>query len=103
MAAARQHSIIGERAPIFWCACVAISIGILAPLPMVALAQDMGNHLYGMPMDPGMWVGMAFIVLGVPAAIYGALPKHRAPHGSHAGTSYEAPDSTPLGKWHAAV
>jgi putative MFS transporter len=46
---------------------------------------------------------MAFIILGVPAAIYGALPKHRAPHGSHAGTTFEAPDSTPLTRWHAAV
>ena len=101
--AARQNSIIGERAPIFWGACVAISIGIALHLPMLAMAHRMGNHLYGMAMGPGMWVGMLFIVLGVPAAIYGALPRQRAPHGSHAGTSYEAPDSTPLTRWHAAV
>lgn len=98
-----QYSIIGERAPIFWAACIAISIGIVLHLPMLAMAHRMDDHLSGMPMDSGMWVGMALIVLGVPAAIYGALPKHRAPHGSHAGTSYEAPDSTPLGRWHAAV
>ncbi|HET9397851.1 MAG TPA: MFS transporter, partial [Sphingomicrobium sp.] len=102
-ARAGQHSIIGERAPIFWAACIAISIGIILHLPMLAMAHRMGNHLSGMPMDSGMWFGMALIVMGVPAAIYGALPKHRAPHGSHAGTSYEAPDSTPLGRWHAAV
>src|SRR4030095_11843097 len=47
--------------------------------------------------------GMVFIVLGVPAAIYGALPKDRALHGSHAGTSFEAPAETPLTRWHAAV
>src|SRR4029450_9828056 len=63
----------------------------------------MGNHLYGMPMDPGMWFGMVFIVLRVPAAIYGALPKDRGLHGSPAGTSFEAPDTTPLTRWHAAV
>ena len=102
-AAARQNSIIGERAPIFWGACAAITVGVLLHLPMLAMAHRMGNHLYGMPMDTEMWVGMAFIILGVPAAIYGALPKHRAPHGSHAGTSFEAPDSTPLNRWHAAV
>jgi len=102
-AAARQHSIIGERAPIFWGACAAIALGVILHLPMLAMAHSMGNHLYGMPMDPEMWFGMAFIILGVPAAIYGALPKHRAPHGSHAGTSFEAPDSTPLSRWHAAV
>jgi putative MFS transporter len=70
---------------------------------MLAMAHAMGNHLYGMPMDPGMWLGMGLIILGVPAAIYGALPKSRAPHDSHAGTSYEAPDSTSLGRWHGAV
>jgi len=101
--ALRQDSIIGERAPIFWGACAAIALGVTLHLPMLAMAHSMGNHLYGMPMDPSMWFGMALIILGVPAAIYGALPKHRAPHGSHAGTSFEAPDSTPLNRWHAAV
>ena len=98
-----QSSIIGERAPIFWGACAAIAIGVLLHLPMLAMAHSMGNHLHGMPMDTEMWFGMALIILGVPAAIYGALPKHRAPHGSHAGTSFEAPDSTPLNRWHAVV
>ena len=98
-----RHNIIGERAPIFWGACAAIAIGVLLHLPMLAMAHRMGNHLYGMPMDPGMWGGMALIILGVPVAIYGALPKHRATHGSDAGTSYESPDSTPLNRWHAGV
>jgi MFS transporter, putative metabolite:H+ symporter len=96
-------SIIGERAPIFWAACASIALGVVLHLPMLAMAHRMGNRLHGMPMDPGMWAGMLFIVLGVPAAIYGALPKHRAPHGSHAGTNFEAPDTTPLNRWHGAV
>jgi putative MFS transporter len=100
---AHNNSIIGDRAPIFWGACVAIAAGVLLHLPMLAMAHSMGNHLYGMPMDPGMWVGMGLIILGVPAAIYGALPKDRALHGSHAETNFEAPDSTPLTRWHAAV
>jgi putative MFS transporter len=100
---AKRVSIVGERAPIFWGACVAIAAGVLMHLPMLAMAHRMGNHLVGMKMDPKMWAGMVLIVFGVPAAIYGALPKRRAPHGAHAGTSYEAPDSTPLGRWHAGV
>lgn len=96
-------SIIGERAPIFWGACAAIAIGVLLHLPMLAMAHRMGNQLNGMPMDTGMWIGMGLIILGVPAAVYGALPRKRAPHGSHAGTSFEASDSAPLGRWHAAV
>jgi MFS transporter, putative metabolite:H+ symporter len=105
MQASRGHraSIIGERAPIFWGACLAIAAGVLMHLPMLAMAHSMGNHLAGMPMEPGMWAGMALIILGVPAAIYGALPKERTKHGAHAGTSYEAPDSTRLGRWHAGV
>ena len=101
--AAGRPSIIGERAPVFWGACAAIAAGVLLHLPMLAMAHRMDNHLAGMPMDTGMWIGMALILLGVPAAIYGALPSHRATHDSHAGTSFEAPDTTPLGRWHAAV
>ncbi|HET9638427.1 MAG TPA: MFS transporter [Allosphingosinicella sp.] len=100
---AARVSIIGERAPIFWGACAAIAIGVLLHLPMLAMAHRHGNRLVGMPMEPQMWAGMALIALGVPAAIFGALPRQRAPHGSQAGTSYEAPDSTPLGRWHAGV
>jgi len=100
---ARRPSIVGERAPIFWGACAAISAGVLLHLPMLAMAHDMGSHLAGMPMDSGMWLGMALILGGVPLAVFGALPRHRAPHGAGAGTSYEAPDSTPLGRWHAGV
>jgi len=72
-------------------------------LPMLAMAHDMGNHLAGMPMDTEMWIGMALILSGVPLACFGALPRCRAPHGDHAGTSYEAPDTTPLNRWHAGT
>lgn len=100
---AKRISIIGERAPLFWGGCLAIAVGVLLHLPMLAMAHHMGNRLAGMPMDPQMWAGMVLILVGVPAAIFGALPRHRAPHGSEAGTSYEAPDSTPLNRWHAGV
>jgi putative MFS transporter len=96
-------SIVGERWPFFWGGCAAIAVGVVSHLPMLAMAHRMHNRLAGMPMEPGMWVGMALILLGVPAAIYGALPKRRPVHSSQAGTSYEAPDTTPLGRWHAAV
>ncbi len=46
---------------------------------------------------------MGLIIVGAPVACWGALPRHRSPHGDHAGTSFEAPDSTPLNRWHAAV
>ena len=96
-------SIVGERALWFWAGCAAISTGVLLHLPMLAEAHRMGNHLVGMPMSPIMYAGMALIILGVPLAVFGALPRRQAPHGDHAGTSYEAPDSTPLNRWHAGV
>jgi putative MFS transporter len=103
MATTRRASIVGERARIFWVGCAAIAAGVLLHLPMLAMAHELGNHLAGMEMDAGMWAGMALIFAGVPLAIFGALPKHRARHGADAGTSYEAPDSTPLNRWHAGV
>ena len=99
----RRVSVIGERAPLFWGACVAISLGVISHLPMLAMAHEMGGRIVGMPMNASMWAGMVLILLGVPAAIYGALPRHRTCHGADAGTLYEAPDSTPLGRWHAGV
>ncbi|WP_235902926.1 MFS transporter [Sandarakinorhabdus oryzae] len=96
-------SIVGDRAPIFWAGCAAISAGVLLHLPMLAMAHSMGNHLAGMPMDSGMWLGMGLILIGVPLACFGALPRHRTAHGDHAGTNFEAPDSTPLNRWHAAT
>jgi len=101
--AAENISIIGERAAFFWAGCAAISGGVLLHLPMLAMAHSMGNHLAGMPMDGSMWLGMALIAVGVPAACFGALPKVRSQHSDDAGTDYEAPDSTPLGRWHAAT
>lgn len=105
MATARMASasVIGERWPLFWGGCAAISLGVLLHLPMLAMAQRMGHHLSGMPMDGWMYAGMALIALGVPAAVAGALPKRRAGHDASAATSFEASDATPLGRWHAGV
>ncbi len=99
----KRTSIVGERAHWFWAGCVAISAGVMLHLPMLAVAHEMGNHLAGMPMGAEMWFGMALILTGVPLACVGVLPRKRAPHGDHAGTSYEALDSTPLNRWHAGT
>jgi putative MFS transporter len=99
----QRISVIGDRAAWFWAGCAAISVGVLLHFPMLAMAHRMGNHLAGMPMDAGMLVGMALIIAGVPLACWGAMPRQRAPHGDHAGTNFEAPDTTPLNRWHASV
>ena len=99
----RGNSVVGERWPLFWAGCAAISVGVALHLPMLAMAHTMGNHLSGMPMDGWMYMGMALIGIGVPAAIFGALPKKRPDHRAGAGAAFEAPDDTPLTRSHAAV
>ncbi|WP_245600266.1 MFS transporter [Sphingomonas jaspsi] len=46
---------------------------------------------------------MAAIIIGVPLAIYGALPANHMAHDSHYGTLFEASDTTTLNRWHATV
>lgn len=94
--------LLGERAPWFWAGCAAIVAGVLLHLPMLVMAHRMGNHLAGMPMDTGMLIGMALIVLGVPLACWGALPERQAP-AAVTETNFEAPDEAPLNRWHAIV
>jgi putative MFS transporter len=53
---------------------VIVSIGVMLHLPMFWMAHTNGFVLAGMPMDPGMLVGMALIVGGIIAAGYGLLP-----------------------------
>ena len=96
-------SIIGERWPLFWGGCLAIMAGVLLHLPMLLMAGEMHGHVADMPTDPWMLAGMALILFGVPAACFGALPRRRPRHASDAGTTYEAPDTTRLGRWHGAV
>lgn len=83
---------MGERWPLFWAGCVAISAGVLLHLPMLSMAQTMGNHLSGMPMDGWMYLGIALIAAGVSAAIIGVLPTRRPTHDASPGVTFEAPD-----------
>jgi MFS transporter, putative metabolite:H+ symporter len=98
-----MKSIIGERWPVFWAGCLAIMAGVLLHLPMLAMARGAGHRLAGMPTTPGMYLGMALIIAGVPTACFGALPRRRTRHSDRAATLYEASDGTAFGRWHAAV
>jgi putative MFS transporter len=73
----RPTSVLSNRrgAWAFWIGCAAVTAGVLAHLPMVWMARDMGFQLAGMPMDPGMIGGMALIVAGVAVAGFGLLPR----------------------------
>lgn len=81
--------------------CVAVTIGVVAHLPMFAMARSMGYHLAGMPMDGMMLGGMALIVLGTLVAAYGLLPRDlAAQRAAAADIVVAAPEDAELGLAH---
>ena len=91
------------RSAIFLLACALIAGGVLLHLPMLAMAHRMGNRVHGMPMDGWMWAGMAFILIGIPLAFYGALPPRPLASVPSHSSLFEAPDETPLNRWHLGL
>ena len=59
----------------FWLGCTLVTAGVVLHLPMFLMARDSGYILAGMPMEPGMLLGMAAIVVGAGLAAFGLLPK----------------------------
>ncbi|VXD01893.1 MFS transporter [Sphingomonas sp. 8AM] len=81
--------------------CVAVTIGVVAHLPMFAMARAMHYQLAGMPMDNLMVGGMALIVLGTLVAAYGLLPRNvAAQRAAAAEIVVAAPEDAPLGPAH---
>lgn len=62
----------------FIAGCIAVTVGVCAHLPMVAMARAMNYQLVGMPIDGLMIAGMALIVFGTLTAAYGLLPRNIA-------------------------
>jgi putative MFS transporter len=59
----------------FWFGAVATTVGVILHLPMYLGARDMGYRLVGMPVDQTMMIGMALIVVGLVASLYGLYPR----------------------------
>ncbi len=68
----RPHAIFA-----FWAGCLLVTVGALLHLPMFLMARESGYVLAGMPMDLGMAIGMALILVGIVLAGYGLLPLKR--------------------------
>jgi putative MFS transporter len=95
----RPTSVLSDRrgAWAFWIGCAAVTVGVLAHLPMVWMARDMGFRLAGMPMDPGMIGGMGLIVAGVAVAGFGLLPRRNLQAEARAaGVHVSAAEDAPL-------
>ena len=81
--------------------CIAVTIGVVAHLPMFAMARSMHYRLVGMPMDGMMLGGMALIVVGTVVAAYGLLPRDiAAQRAAAADIVVAAPEDAPLSPAH---
>jgi MFS transporter, putative metabolite:H+ symporter len=63
-----------HHAGAFWLGVVAVTAGVVAHIPMYLMGKNNGYRLAGMPMDTPMLIGMAAIVIGFIASLYGLYP-----------------------------
>jgi putative MFS transporter len=59
----------------FWLGATACMAGVVLHLPMYYDSRTMGYRMAGMHPDAAMLAGMALIVVGLAAAVYGLLPR----------------------------
>ena len=59
----------------FWFGAVAVTVGVIAHIPMYLMGSNTGYRLVGMPMDMPMMIGMGLIVVGLVASLYGLYPR----------------------------
>ena len=80
----RLGGVTFHHAGAFWFGVVAVTAGVIAHIPMYLMGSNMGYRLVGMPMDVPMMVGMAAIVVGLAASLYGLYPRSaRRPRRQH--------------------
>ena len=85
-----------RNAPLFWLGSVLVVVGVLLHIPMFLMAREMHYMLAGMPMDTGMLWGMAFIIGGCAAAMYGLRPKAASASALSLHERIVAPEDAPL-------
>src|SRR3954454_1578089 len=71
-------AIAFHDARVFWAGVLAVSAGVILHLPMYFGASDMHYRLDGMAVTGEMYVGMALIIVGIAACVYGVLPRRAA-------------------------
>ena len=70
------HVLADRRSALaFWFGCLIVTAGVVLHVPMFLMGRSSHYHLAGMPMDRGMLLGMAAIVVGIALAAYGLLPR----------------------------
>ncbi|MBI4292368.1 MAG: MFS transporter [Betaproteobacteria bacterium] len=88
----------------FWFGAIAVTLGVIAHLPMYLMAKDMGYRLAGMPMDTPMILGMAAIIVGIAASFYGLYPRSTAANpGTASQVRIKALDDAPITRTHVGL
>jgi putative MFS transporter len=85
----------------FWLGVLACTAGVVLHLPMYWSARHMGFRMAGMRPDAAMLTGMALIIAGLAATVYGLVPRAaRAPDPRQDLPRVRALDDTPLSARH---
>jgi putative MFS transporter len=92
-----------HRPGAFWVGSAAITVGVALHLPMYLGARDMGYRLVGMPIDAAMVAGMALIVAGLGATLYGLVPPRSQRRSTTAPLQVKALDDVRLSGAHFAL
>jgi MFS transporter, putative metabolite:H+ symporter len=88
----------------FWFGVIAVIAGVIAHLPMYLMGKDNGYKLVGMPMDMPMMLGMAAIIVGLVASLYGLYPGLNAVNaGMKSKIRVSALDDAPLNATHVGL
>ena len=73
--ATRLGGVTFGNAGMFWFGVIAVTTGVLLHLPMYVMGRADGYRLAGMPMNTPMQFGMAAIIVGLVACLYGLYPR----------------------------
>jgi putative MFS transporter len=87
----------------FWFGMLAVTAGVIAHIPMYLMGKDTGYRLVGMPMDMPMLFGMAAIVVGTAATLYGLYPSSAANTGIASQIRVRALDDAPISSAHVGL
>jgi len=92
----------------FWLGTLALALGVCAHFPMFIHSAHMHYRMAGMPMDWMMMTGMALIMGGLVAAIYGLIPraaqlKKVLRHEDEPAISLVRADNAPLTRAHVGL
>ena len=88
----------------FWFGVACVTAGVMLHLPMYVMGASNGYRLVGMPMSTTMKLGMAGIIIGLVASLYGLYPRSSGASVSRGSRiRVSALDDTPIAAAHVGL